>query len=238
MLRVLLGAALVPAAIAALWLAGVVDPPEGVRLRLAAYTAVYPGPVGTAAVENLPCAPLARVHFYVVCTEDCGQIWKIVAVKGLRVETISDLNRIPREKRGESRRRFNRVVAGEALRLDAIGAREMAGCLMRLDGTRTAFLLEEAELDAIEVAREDEPSLRRLAATLGQTDGLSRITIEESARGFDAHAYYLNTDRDGWPVQELRITIAPDGKVLEVTRRLVSSGGQAPPEPDGEIPQE
>lgn len=237
-LRVLLGAALVPAALAALWVAGILDPPEGVRRRVAAFAAVYPGPVAKAAVEGLPCPPLARVRFYVVCTAECEEIWRIVAVKGLGVETVSDLNRVPRERRGETRRRFNRLVAGEALRLDAAQARAMAGCVLRLDGTRTEFLVEEMDVGAIEAARDDEASLRRLAESLSKTDGLPRLTIDENAQGFEARAFYLNTDREGWPVLELRLGIARDGEILWVTRRVMVPGGSAPPETAAETPQE
>ena len=38
-LRILLGAALVPATLAVLWVAGILDPPETVRRRLVAFAA-------------------------------------------------------------------------------------------------------------------------------------------------------------------------------------------------------
>jgi len=218
-LRVLLGAGLALLLLAGLWYAGLVDPPEGLRRRIVGFATVYPGPTGRAVVAGIPCPVLRRSALYVVCTENCEGIWRIVAIRGLHVEALSDLHSVPPEPRSETRRRFNRLVMEEGLRLDAGGARELVGCLLRLDGMDPAYLLEDKDVETIDAARDNAPALQSLAETIKAQDGLERVEVSQAGDGFEARVLYWNLDRTWWPVQEIRFGLARDGRILWLKRR-------------------
>jgi len=87
---ILLGAMLV----GCFWFAGWLAPPEALQRWAAAWTTLYPLPTGGAQVDLIPCEPLRRVRFYVICTEGCDGVWRIVAVKGLQTTQLANLARM------------------------------------------------------------------------------------------------------------------------------------------------
>lgn len=210
LLGVLLGAVLVFAA----WFGGWVEPPETLARRVAAWSAVYSGPVGEAEVEAIDCPPLARVRLYLVCTLGCQGVWRIVLVKGLRPTLLANLGRIPAEDAAATRRRINAAVGREALRLDADGAREMVACYLRLEGLTPGLVLPEGGLEAVEAARADgEEAMRSYALGLADERAAARIPIQPTAEGFESTLLYWDTFREGHPVVRLRFRLARDGQV-------------------------
>jgi hypothetical protein len=229
---VIAGAGLGSVLIAVLWLTGVMQPPEALTRKVAAYSAVFPGPVEEAEVERIPCPPLRRLRLYVVCTQRCEDVWRIVGVRGLRPENLANLSRLPPEPEGEARRRFNLAVAREGLRLDLDGARDMVGCYLRLDGLDASHVLLDSDLPAVERARESEESMRRLAERLNDTEALSRILMTELDGGFEGRFLYWGTTRPGGPVMEFRLKLAPDGRLVRLLQQEVLA--QGPPDIRGE----
>jgi hypothetical protein len=218
-LRVLGGACLGLLVIALLWAAGALRPPEGITRRLAAYSAVFPGPVARARVERIPCPPLERLRLYVVCTDDCEGVWRIVGVRGLGPRNLVDLGRVPPEPTETTRERINAEIAAEGLRLDLAGAREMIGCYLRLDGLHPELVLEPADREAVEGARGDEEAMRRVAEGLDEPGAVGRIPVEEVADGFTASLLYWHTARDDRPVLEIEYRLRRDGRVESVRAR-------------------
>ncbi len=212
--RILLGAVLAGSALVILWAAGIADPPEAVSRRLAIFSAVYPGPLGKAVAERIPCAPLRRLRLYVVCTEGCEGVWRIVAVRGLAAENLQSLNRVPPEPPEEIRARISAAVGREGLRLDVGGARELIGCYMRLDGMHPELVLLEPDWQAVEAARGNEEALAAVAEALDEPSALSRVEVRETADGFASHILYWDAASPGRPVLELTWRLARDGRVL------------------------
>ncbi len=212
--RVLLGAALGAFVLLILWITGTVDPPEAIARRLAAIAAVYPGPVGRAEVERIPCAPLRRLRLYVVCTAGCGEVWRLVAVRGLRAENLQNLNRIPAEPPEEARARVNEAIRRERLRPDVDAARELIGCYMLLDGMHPELVLLPADREAVERARGNESALAALADSLDEAAALSRIEVQKTVEGFASRFLYWDTTASGRPVLELDWRLGPDGSIL------------------------
>jgi len=210
---VLLGAVLVGSA----WFGGWIEPPEPLARRVAAWAGVYPGPVGEAEVEPIPCSPLERVRLYVVCTRGCEDVWRVILVKGLQATLLANLGRIPAEDLATTRRRINAAVGREALRLDLEGARAMVGCYLRLDGLEPGLVLPEGGLAAVEAARaEGEEAMRAYAIGLADDGAVARIPIEATPEGFESVLLYWDTFRDGHPVLRIRMRLARDGQVREM----------------------
>jgi hypothetical protein len=207
-----------------LWTAGVVPPPEALASRVAAISAVFPGPAGDAEVQRIPCPPLRRLRLYVVCTDGCEGVWRIVAVRGLRPENLANLNRTPPEPAEESRGRISAAVEREGLRLDAAGAREMIGCYLRLDGLHPDLVLEESDHRSLEEARGDDEAMRRVAEGLEDPGAIARVPVEETPEGFAARFLYWQTARADRPVLEIEYRLARDGQVLSVRARALSPG--------------
>jgi len=235
---VVAGASLGSFLVTALWLTGVMPPPEALTRKVAAFSAVFPGSVGEAKVERIPCPPLRRLRLYVVCTQGCDDVWRIVGVRGLRPENLANLNRLPPEPEGEARRRFNLAVAREGLRLDLEEARDMLGCYMRLDGLHPGLILLDSDLPSVERARESEETMRRLAESLYDSGALSRITLTEFDGGFEGSLLYWDTTRPGRPVVEFHLKLAPDGRLIALRQREVSIVGHPAPGATPEAPLE
>jgi hypothetical protein len=198
----------------AVWAARVVPPPESVARRVAAWSAVYPGPVGEAEVDPIACAPLPRVRIYLVCTDDCRGVRRLVAVRGLVATPLANLNRTPPEDLKVTRGRINAVITGERLRLDAEGAREMIGCYMRIEGLDPALVLSEGGLEDVTAARATgDAAMRRLEESFDDPRPLARVVIEERPGGYQAVFLYWDTSRAGEPVLRLTIDMSDAGEL-------------------------
>ncbi len=228
LLRVLFGAILGITVIVILWYGAIVLPPEFVSRRVAVWAAAFPEDTADAEIERLPCEPLPKIRFYVVCVDDCRAIWRVVAVKGLQPRTLADLARIPREPSGMSRRRFNTIVGREALRLDEDEARQMIGCFMRLEGMHPELILPVGGRRAVDAARGSERAMRRLTEDLDNPDALFRFQVNRTAEGFETRFNYWETSLAGRPVIEILFRLARDGQVRSVSRR------DAPPATGGD----
>ncbi len=226
--RVLAGVALGALVLIILWFGAIVQPPEILGRKIAVYTAVFPGDVREAEVGMIPCDPIGRIRLYVVCTDGCRNTWRIVAVKGLQPRILADLGRIPREAPGAARRRFNLMLAREALQLDHEGAREMIGCYLRLDGLDEKLILPEGGRSRVQAARGSEERTRSLISDLDHPDALSRLSLEGTTEGFESEFDYWDTSLLGRPVVEIRIKIARNGQVRSVNR-----SDPVPPVPPG-----
>ena len=214
-LRVILGACLAGLLASVLWVAGILPPPEGLRRRVVAFVSIYPGPVSSAEVERVECGPLQVKRFYIVCTRGCEGEWRLTGVTGLRVETLRNLNRIPREDENEVRERINRFIAREGMNLDADGARSMIACHMRLAGLHPELIMTPLDLDALALARGREEAMRRLAESFDGA-GLETMNVREFGEVFAADFHYWDTGRVGRPVLEVTYRISRDGRLLDV----------------------
>jgi hypothetical protein len=219
---VLAGAFVATLAVGVLWGTALVDPPEGVSRGLAVLSAVYPGRLGGAQVERIPCPPLKHLRLYVVCTENCEQAWVVVGVRGLSPENLANLGRLPPQPPEESAQRIGAAVAQDDLSLDSTGAREMAACYLRLEGFLPGLVLTPLDLVALEGARGDEEAMRRLAEGLDTADAPARIETVESDDGFLARMFYWDTSLPGRPVLEMTLRMARNGvlRSLEVQESL------------------
>ena len=221
----------------AVWASGLVLPPESLARRVAAFSAVYPGPVGEAEVDRIDCPPMPRVRFYLVCTADCTRVRRLMAVRGLAATLLANLNRTPPEDLKVTRGRINAVIAGERLRLDRDGAREMIGCYMRIEGLDPARVLSEGGLQDVNEARSaGEAAVRRLADSLDDTDTLARIEIEDAPDGFRAGFLYWETARAGDPVLRISLEMSGDG-VLRAMRATQLVAPKEPPAGEGGAPE-
>ena len=206
----LLGVCLVLAA----WAAGFVRPPETLARRVAAWSAVYPGPVGEAEVDPIDCAPLPGVRIYLVCTADCRGVRRLVAVRGLVATPLANLNRTPPEDLKITRGRINAVITGERLHLDLDGAREMIGCYLRIEGLDPALVLSEGGLEDVTDARAaGDEAMRRLEESFDNPQPLERIRIEARPGGYQAVFLYWDTSRAGEPVLRLTIDMSDAGEL-------------------------
>jgi hypothetical protein len=202
-----------------LWFTGILQPPERVRRWVIAFVTLYPQPSSEAEVGRIECPPLRRRQLYVICTGDCGEVWRIVGVTGLRVENLKNLNRIPPEPEEEARRRINDFLAHEGLRLEEQAAREMIGCHMRLEGLIPDLILTEADLQDLARARGSEEEMRRLAERLGRPVEADRVTVRPYEEGFESEFAYWDTARVGRPVFEVTYRVSFDGRLLSVRAR-------------------
>ena len=223
-LRVLAGAVLGLLLLWLLWTAGFLPPPEGLVRRLVAWSAGVQDPAAGAEVEEILCPPLRRLRLFVVCTDGCDGVWRIVGVRGLRPENLANLNRTPPEPMEDSRRRINEAVAREGLRLDAQGARQMIGCYMLLDGLQPDLVLEPADVEAVEQARGDEEAMRRIAEGLEDPGASERIPVEEAGEEFVARFLYWQTARADRPVLQFEYRLARDGRIRTVQARVHPAG--------------
>ena len=211
----ILGACLAGLVVLALWIAGILSPPEGLRRRVVAFVSVYPGSVSSAEVERVECGPLRERRFYVACTKGCEGEWRLTGVTGLRVETLRNQNRIPGEDAAEVRERINRFIAREGMNLDAVGARSMIACHMRLAGLYPELILSARDLDALDLARGDEGAMRRLDESLDRAV-LETMSLREVGEAFEADFHYWDTGRAGKPVLDVTYRISRDGRLLDV----------------------
>jgi hypothetical protein len=214
-------------AVLVLWGMALVDPPEGIRRSLAAFSAVYPGPIRRAEVERIPCSPLKHLRLYVVCTNACADTWVIVGVRGLWPENLANLGRIPPQPVEESRALIGAAVKRDGLSLDRDGAREMIGCYLRLDGLLPELVLSPVDLVALEQARGSEDSMRRLAEGLDTPDAVSRIEPEGGEDGFRARLFYWDTALPGRPVLEIGFDLETNGVLRSLDVRESLRGGTA-----------
>jgi hypothetical protein len=214
--------------VAGAWYGGWVPPPESLQRRLAAFEAVYPGPVREAEVLPVPCPLLKRVHFYQVCTGGCREVSRLVAVKGLQTWFLVNLSRIPAESVSVTRGRINHVVAREGLHLDEDGVRRMSEFYLELEGLFPQMVVSQGEVEQIDAARPggDEALAALMDRIDGDADGTSgegagrggvdRIEVEKRPDGFEATMFYWDTSRSGAPVLRLRLRMAPDGQVRDL----------------------
>jgi hypothetical protein len=236
--RLLVGVLLGAVLVGAVWFGGWVEPPEALARSVAAWSAVYPGPVGEAEVTRIECPPLERVRLYLVCTNGCQDVWRIVLVKGLQPTLLANLGRLPSEDVATSRRRINAAVGREALRLDAGGARAMIVCYMRLEGLTPGLVLPDGGLEAVEAARaEGEEAMRTYALGLADPEAAARIPVTPTAEGFESRLLYWDTFREGHPVFRLSFKLARDGQVRAmVAEPLARSPAPTPPAPSSPAP--
>lgn len=223
------------------WYGGWVPPPEALQRRLAAIEAVYPGPVGEAEVLPIPCPLLKRVHFYQVCTADCREVSRLVAVKGLQSWLLVNLSRIPAESVAVTRGRINHVVGREGLHLDENGVRRMTEFYLTLEGFFPQLVVSQGEVEQIQATRPagDEALGELMSRITGDADGTSeegagrggieRIDVLKGADGYEATMFYWDTSRAGSPVMRLRLRMAPDGQVRELHGVILTA---APPPKD------
>ena len=205
------------------WYAGWVMPPEPLARRVGVWATLYPLSTKRAAVEPIPCEPLRRIRFYVVCTEGCDGVWRIFAMKGLRTIQLANLARIPPEGVTATRRRINDIVRAERVIVDDDQARLMVEFYLRLDGLATGRLLTEADRLAVEETRtEGEEALKALADTIAEGDALARIPIERGEAGIHSTLLYWDTSRRGWPVLEIAFRLGGFGEVRDLRVRQLS----------------
>jgi hypothetical protein len=238
-IRLVFGIVLGAMLLGCFWFAGWITPPESLQRRAALWATLYPPPEEPAEIDPIPCAPLTRARFYVICTEGCDGIWRIVAVHGLETTQIANLARTPPESVIATRRRINEVVRAERLRPDDDEARALIDLYLRLEGLVPARLLDEADRLAVEETRpKGEEALHDLADAIAEGNPLARIPIERTAEGMESTLLYWHTARAGWPVLEMRFNLAANGEVREVRVRSLSSSpvekedageGTAPP---------
>jgi hypothetical protein len=232
--RLLAGLFLGACLVLGVWASGLVLPPESVARRVAAWSAVYPGPVGEAEIDRIECAPMERVRIYLVCTADCTGVRRLVAVRGLVATLLANLNRTPSEDLKVTRGRINAVIAAQRLRLDGDGAREMIGCYMRIEGLDPALLLSEGGLEDVNAARAGgEAAVRRLSDTLNDPHTLDRIQIDDAPGGFRAGFLYWDTSRSGDPVLRVTIEMTRAGE-LRAMRAIQVEPHATPPAAAGE----
>jgi len=206
------------------WFAGWITPPESLARRVALWATLYPASTAGGVIEPIPCEPLPRVRFYVVCTEECEGVWRIAAVKGLRTIQLANLARTPPESVPVTRRRINTIVRGERVLVTDDQARRMVEFYLRLEGLAPARLLDEADRGAVEETRtEGEEALQALAARIAEGDPLERIPIERDGGGLRSTLLYWDTARRGWPVVEMSFRMGGFGDVLDVRVRQLSS---------------
>jgi hypothetical protein len=230
---VLLGSML----LACFWFMGWLTPPEALQRRVALWATLYPLPTEGAAIELIPCEPLPRVRFYTLCTENCDGVWRIVAVKGLQTVQLANMARIPSESLLETRRRINEVVRAERIRPDEDAMRRLIVFYLRVEGLLPDLLLDEADRLAVEETRpQGSDAMRDLAERVAAGDPLARIPVERTEEGMDAHLFYWDTNRTGWPVLELRFKLAADGEVRDVRVRRLSVSPVEAQEKDDEKP--
>jgi len=221
LIRVLFGALLGFLLLVVLWFSAVLQPPEGLSRRAAAWAATATAGGGPAITERIPCRVLRRLRLYAVCTDGCESIWRIVGVWGLQPSILADLARVPPEREGVARRRINTAVAREALALRRQDAREMFACYMRLDGLAPALILPPGARAGVISVRGDEQAMLELARQLEHPDALSRLEVREAESGFETSFAYWDTSIPGWPVVEIMLRIADDGRLLDVDRREI-----------------
>ena len=223
-IRLVFGVVLGAMLVGCFWFAGWLTPPESLQRRAALWATLYPLPAAAAEIDVIPCAPLKRVRFYVICTEGCDGIWRIVAVQGLETTQIANLARTPPESVTATRRRINEVVRAERLRPDDDEARGLIDFYLRLEGLAPARLLDEADRLAVEETRsQGEEALHDLADAIAAGNPLARIPIDRTAEGMESTLLYWHTARAGWPVLEMRFRLAADGEIREVRVRSLSS---------------
>ena len=206
------------------WFTGWITAPESLARRVALWATLYPASTAGGVIEPIPCEPLPRVRFYVVCTEECEGVWRIAAVKGLRTIQLANLARTPPESVPVTRRRINTIVRGERVLVTDDQARRMVEFYLRLEGLAPARLLDEADRGAVEETRtEGEEALQALAARIAEGDPLERIPIERDGGGLRSTLLYWDTARRGWPVVEMSFRMGGFGDVLDVRVRQLSS---------------
>lgn len=224
LVRVLFGAVLGLLLLGILWFGAVLQPPESLSRRAAVWAATAVTGDGQANIAQIPCPVLRRLRFYVVCTDDCESMWRIVGVWGLQPSILADLGRVPPEQPGVARRRINTAVAREALTLHLEGGREMIGCYMRLDGLDPALILPAGGRASVEIARGSEKAMLDLERRLDHPEALSRLDVRELAEAFETRFDYWDTSIPGWPVVEIEVTVGRDGRLLGAERREVEQG--------------
>jgi hypothetical protein len=244
--RLLLGLGIGLLLLAGAWSGGWVPPPESLQRRIAAFEAVYPGPVREATVIPIPCPLLKRLRFYQVCTADCREVSRLVAVKGLRSWLLVNLSRIPSEALSVTRGRINHVVGREGLHLDDDGVRRMSEFYLKLDGLFPQLVVSPGEAEQIDATRDqgDEALGNLMDRIAGDPDapggngagrgGLERIAVTRRSDGFEAAMLYWDTSRAGSPLMRLRLRMAPDGQVRDLRgiilpRPAARPGEEAPP---------
>lgn len=212
-LRLMAGMAIGSAALMLLIATGLVEPPESLSRRLAIIAATYPGPGGTVSIERIPCAPMRHLRFYVVCTDDCEGVWRIVGVHGLVADTLANLNKLPPDPPETMRRVANDAIAADHLRLSPGGARELIGCYLRLAGLHPERVLGGGDRERLERAGTSAADLEAFAESLDDTQATARIQVRESADGFASRFEYWDADAPGQPVVEMTWTLRRDGTI-------------------------
>ena len=195
------------------WIAGIVEPPEGLSRALAVLAATYPGPGGRATSERIACPPLPRLRLYVVCTDDCEGVWRIVGVRGLAATNLANLNKLPPDSPETLRRAANGAIAAEGLHLDVRGARGLIGCYLRLAGLHPERVLRDGDRDRLEEARANLATLTAFAESLGDEGGVERIPILETPAGFTSRFDYWDTASAGAPIVTMTWRLRRDGTI-------------------------
>lgn len=234
LLRLMVGVLLGSVALMLLWVFGFVEPPENLSRLLAVIAATYPGPGGAVTIERIPCRPMKRLRFYVVCTDDCEGVWRIVGVRGLVATTLANLNQLPPDPPEAMRRVANDAIAAERLELTGNGARELLGCYLRLGGLHPELVLTVEDLEVLGRARESERAMDSLAERLEAEGTLERISVREIPGGFGARFDYWDTDSPGRPVIEMTWGLRRDGTIelYSARERSLTDGNESGSTPD------
>ncbi len=212
-LRVAVGILLGGGLLLLFWIAGIVEPPEALSRALAILAATYPGPGGRATGERIACPPLPRLRLYVVCTDDCEGVWRIVGVRGLAATNLVNLNKLPPDSPETLRRAANEAIAAEGLHLDERGARGLIGCYLRLAGLHPERVLGDGDRDRLEQARANLATLTAFAENLGEVGGVERIPIRETPVGVTSRFDYWDTASAGAPIVTMTWRLRHDGTI-------------------------
>jgi hypothetical protein len=211
-----------------LWSANLLAPPERLSRVVAAFYAIYPGSIDGAEIDRIDCPPLRGVRLYTICTRGCEEVWRIVAVRGLRAEPLANPGRLPPEPPDLLQQRFNVLVARERLDLDTIGARRMIACVLSLNGLHPELVLGENDIAAAAAAVGDEEAERAMVERLTASPPADHIEVEEDPNGYRSRLYYWDTARLGRPVVGMDIRMARNGVVRSVvTLPAPITGGTA-----------
>jgi len=221
----LFGAGLGLLLVGILWFGAILQPPEQLSRHAAIWAAGATGDRGPANADRIPCPLLKKLRFFVVCTDDCESIWRIVGVWGLQPRVLSDPGRVPPEREGVARRRINTAIVREGLTLDLEKAHEMIGCYMRLEGLEPELILPVGGRADVTRARANNEAMSDLYHQLDHPEALSRLDVSESGGEFVTRFEYLDASIPGWPVVGINVRIAADGRMLGVERWVIDEGG-------------
>lgn len=221
LLRLALGGLLGAVVVAGAWAFGWVDAPESVVRRVVIFSTLYPVPRDDVSLRAIECPPLRPARLFVVCTQGCDAISRIVLLRGLQATLLVDQGRLPPESESVARQRINTVIRAQHLTLDLASAREMIACYLRMEGYSPDLVLPPDGESAVEAAREAGPgALDALVDRLEASRTLERIEVRAAGDGFEGTMLYWDTAGQGNPILRLGIRLGRNGEVRAVSSAL------------------